>query len=160
MSDRVIDLKKQLKAIKAGEHMMAFAGLAVELGENLAPKEGVLKAADHVRPDGSGYITLTFQMDLDMDETSKNALSQVFRRFAVFASKADPVVAAARFGPGFEYLMLIDDGFDEGDMWFMAEVSAYYKSLKGRSRELLEARIIPALAELLPAKFESPQWWD
>jgi len=160
MSDRIIDLKKQLKTIKAGEHMMAFAGLMVELGDGLAPKEGVLKAADHVRPDGSGYITLTFQLDLDMDETSKNALNNVFRRFAIFASKADPVVAATRFGQGFEYLMLIDDGFDEGDMWFMAEVSVYYKKLKDMARELLEGRIIPALAELLPARFENLQWWD
>lgn len=160
MNERVVDLKKQLKKIKAGEHMTAFAGLEIDMGQAFPPKEGVLKVADHVRPDGSGYMTLTFQMDLDMDKAAKNALSQVFRRFAVFASKADPVVAASRFGPGFEYLMLIDDGFDEGDLWFMAEVSAYYKALQGRTRELLESRIIPALAELLPARFENLQWWE
>ena len=159
MNERIIDLKKQLKQIKAEEHMTAFAGLRIELGEGLPSREGVLKVSDHIRPDASGYVTLTFQMDLDMDEASKNALRHVFQRFALFASKADPVVAEARFGKGFEYLMLVDDGFDEGDLWFMAEVSVYYKSMRGR-RELVESRIIPALAELLPARFESVQWWD
>ncbi len=162
MGNRVIDLKKQLKQVKASERMVAFAGLHLDLGKANPDKDGVLKIADHVRADDSGYLTLTFMIDLDMDRESREMLSGVFTRFARFAERADTAVAvaAARFGTGFEYLMLINDGPDGGDMWFMAEVNLYYKALKGRTRELIETKIIPALAELLPARFEGVNWYE
>lgn len=160
MSDVVIDLKKQLKDLKAHERLSAFAGFALDLGPSLPRREGVLKIADFTRPDGSGYMTLTFQTDLDPDPASRAALAEIFRQFSFYAAKADPALAAGRFGQGYQYMLVVSDGLMDGDAWFVYEVNLYYAKLAGRVRQLVEGHVLSALAGLMPMSFEPPHWWE
>jgi hypothetical protein len=159
MTDRIIDLKKQLRELKAGENMAAFAGFALALGEPFPVKDGVLKIADFIRPDGSGYLTITFQLDMGPDPAEHRAVSAVFQRLAAFASRADTVLGKAKFGKGFDYMLCMDQGASEGEVWYTAEADIYYTALRGRVRELVVGAILPGLAEILPVTFEAPNWW-
>lgn len=160
MTDRIIDLKKQLRDLKAGENMAAFAGFVLNLGEALPPKDGVLKIAEFIRPDGSGYLTITFQLDMGPDPAEHQALGAAFQRLFTFAARADHVLGRARFGKGFDYMLCMDQGLSEGEVWYTAEADIYYTSLRGRVRELVEASVLPGLAEILPVTFEAPNWWE
>ncbi|MEA4857259.1 MAG: hypothetical protein AAGU21_07700 [Solidesulfovibrio sp.] len=160
MAEDVIDLKKQLRDLKAHEQLSGFTGFSLDLGLGGAPKDGVLKIAEFVRPDGSGYMTLTFQTDVDPDPASRAALAGVFERFSRFAQAADAATGAARFGRGFEYIMVVSEGLADGDDWFLVELDLYYKNLRGRLRGLVEEAVLPGLAAVLPAGFEPVTWWD
>ncbi len=160
MADGVIDLKRQLKELKAHEKLSGFTGFRLPLGQEGLAKDGVLKIADFVRPDGSGYITLTFQTDPDPEPEKRAELAGVFDRFARFAAAADAATGAARFGPGFEYIMQVSDGLVDGDLWYVVELDIYYKKLAGRVRSLVEEAVLPGLAALLPADFEPVNWWE
>ncbi len=160
MSERIIDLKKQLRELKAGERMAAFTGFSLSLGQGLPPKDGVLKIADFLRPDGSGYLTLTFQLDLGPDLAEHRAVAEAFQRLAAFASRADRVLGQARFGKGFDSMLCMDQGLSEGEVWYTAEVDIYYSGLRGRVRELVEGAILPGLAQIVAVTFEAPNWWE
>lgn len=159
MSEGVIDLKRQLRDLKAHENLAGFTGFLLDLGLGGAPKDGVLKIADFVRPDESGYITLTFQTDADPQPERRAALAAVFDRFSRFAQAADSVTGAARFGQGFEYIMLVTEGLAEGDAWMLVDLDLYYTSLKGRLRQLVETSVLPGLAAVMPIVFEPVNWW-
>ncbi len=160
MTDGVIDLKRQLRELKAHEHLAGFAGFGLDLGLCGPPRDGVLKIAEFVRPDGSGYVTLTFQTDADPDPRNREALAGVFDRFARFAQAADATTGQARFGRGFEYLMVVSEGLADGDAWLAVECDLYYKDLKGRLRGLVEESILPGLAAVMPVAFEPVAWWE
>ncbi|KUG27853.1 hypothetical protein ASZ90_002291 [hydrocarbon metagenome] len=160
MTDRIIDLKKQLRELKAGEKMAAFAGFSLDLGEPLGTKDGVLKIADFIRPDGSGYLTVTFQLDLGPDLAEHRAVAQAFQRLSAFASRADHVLGRARFGKGFDYMLCMDQGLSEGEVWYTAEADIYYTGLRGRVRELVTQAVLPGLAAIVPVTFEAANWWD
>lgn len=160
MSQDVIDLKKQLRELKANEQLAGFTGFSLELGLGGPAREGVLKIAEFVRPDHSGYLTLTFQTDADPDPRSRAALTSVFDRFARFAQAADATTGAARFGQGFEYIMIVSEGLADGDALYMVELDIYYKTLAGRTRDLIEGSVLPGLAGVMPIVFEPVTWWD
>ncbi|EHJ48693.1 hypothetical protein DFW101_2689 [Solidesulfovibrio carbinoliphilus subsp. oakridgensis] len=160
MSEGVIDLKRQLRELKAHEQLAGFAGFGLDLGRGGPPRDGVMKIAEFVRQDGTGYVTLTFQVDADPDPGNRAALSAVFDRFARFAQAADAATGQARFGSGFEYLMVVTEGLADGDDWLLVEFDIYYKNLKGRLRGLIEASVLPGLAPVLPATFEPVTWWE
>lgn len=160
MADGVIDLKKQLRELKAHEKLAGFAGFALDLGDGGPLKDGVLKIAEFVRPDQSGYLTLTFQTDPDPEPARREALAAVFDRFARFAQAADAATGQARFGQGFEYLMVVSEGLVDGDAWYLVDFDIYYKNLDGRLQTLVETAILPGLAGVMPVTFEPVNWWE
>lgn len=160
MADGVIDLKKQLKELKAHEKLAGFTGFRLDLGDGGPAKDGVLKIAEFVRPDGSGYVTLTFQTDPDPEPARRAALAHIFETFSHFAQAVDAAVGAKRFGPGFEYLMVVSDGLVDGDAWFVVEFDIYYQKLAGRLRALVEQAVLPGLGGVMPATFEPVNWWE
>lgn len=160
MSDGVIDLKRQLRELKAHEHLAGFTGFGLDLGLGGPVREGVLKIAEFVRPDASGYLTLTFQTDADPEPRNRAALAAVFDRFARFAQAADGVTGAARFGRGFEYIMVVTEGLADGDAWLLVEFDIYYKDLRNRLRGLIENAVLPGLAAVMPVTFEPVSWWE
>lgn len=160
MAEGVIDLKRQLRELKAHEKLAGFTGFRLDLGLGGASKDGVLKIAEFVRPDGSGYITLTFQTDPDPEPDKRAALAAVFDRFSRFAAAAEAAVGQARFGRGYQYLMVMSEGLVDGDIWYVVECDLYYAPLAGRVRELLEASILPGLAAVMPIVFEPVNWWE
>jgi hypothetical protein len=160
MAEGVIDLKRQLRELKAHEKLSGFTGFRLDLGLGGPAKDGVLKIAEFVRPDGSGYITLTFQTDPDPEAAKRAALVAVFDRFGRFAAAADATTGQARFGRGYQYLMVVSEGLVDGDAWYVVECDLYYAPLAGRVRELVDGSILPGLAAVLPAVFEPVSWWD
>ncbi|MHC1713592.1 MAG: hypothetical protein AB9872_15700 [Solidesulfovibrio sp.] len=160
MADDIIDLKRQLRELKAHEKLSGFTGFRLDLGLGDAPKDGILKIADFVRPDGSGYITLTFQTDPDPEPAKREALAAIFDRFGLFAQAANSATGAARFGQGFEYMMFVSDGLDDGDAWFMVELDIYYVGLNNRVRALMETSVLPGLGAIMPITFEPVNWWE
>lgn len=160
MSDGVIDLKRQLRELKAHEKLAGFTGFHLDLGDGGPAKEGVLKIAEFVRPDHSGYITLTFQTDPDPGPARRQALAGVFDRFARFAQAADAGNGQPRFGQGFEYIMVVTEGLADGDAWFLVDCDIYYKNLTGRLQALIEGSVLPGLAGVMPVTFEPVNWWE
>ena len=160
MATGIIDLKQQLRELKAHEKLAGFTGFTLDLGLGGPPKDGVLKIAEFVRPDASGYLTLTLQTDPDPEPEKRAALVAIFDRFSRFAAAADAVSGLARFGQGFQYLMVVSDGLTDGDEWFVVELDIYYARLSGRVRPLVEDSVLPGLATVLPVVFEAVNWWD
>ena len=160
MADDVIDLKRQLRELKAHEHLAGFAGFGLDLGLGGPGKDGVLKIAEFVRPDGSGYVTLTFQTDADPQPDRREALAAVFDRFGRFARGLDSASGRGRFGQGFDYLMMVGEGLSDGDAWYLVELDLYYTALRGRLRRLVEDSVLPGLAAVMPIAFEPVSWWD
>jgi len=160
MAEDVIDLKRQLRELKAHEHLAGFAGFCLDLGLGGPPKDGVLKIAEFVRPDGSGYITLTFQTDPDPQPQLRNALAAVFDRFGRLARGLDAASGSGRFGQGFDYLMMVSDGLADGDAWYLVDLDLYYKILRDRLRPLIEESVLPGLASAMPVTFEPVNWWE
>jgi len=160
MTDGVIDLIRQLRELKAHEKLAGFTGFSLDLGDGGPAKDGVLKIAEFVRPDRSGYVTLTFQTDPDPEPARREALGAVFDRFARFAQAADAVTGQARFGQGFEYLMVVNSGLCDGDAWFLVEFDIYYKNLDGRLQQLVAQAVLPGLAGVMPVTFEPVNWWE
>lgn len=160
MAEGVIDLKRELRESKAHEQLAGFTGFSLDLGLGGTAKDGVLKIAVFTRPDNSGYITLTFQTDPDPEPPKRAALAGVFERFSHVVQKTDALTGQARFGRGFEYLMLVSEGLVDGDRWFVVELDIYYKDLRDRVRALVEAAVLPGLSALMPVTFEPVNWWD
>jgi len=160
MAEGVIDLKRQLRELKAHEKLAGFTGFGLDLGLGGPRKDGVLKISEFVRPDGSGYITLTFQTDPDVEPEKRAALASIFEGFARFAQAADATTGAVRFGQGFEYIMMVAEGMSDGDPWVLVDLDLYYKNLRGRLRPLLEKTVLPGLASVLPVTFETVNWWE
>jgi len=160
MTKDSIDLQRQLRELRAHEKLSGFTGFRLDLGLGGPAKEGVLKIAEFIRPDASGYITLTLQADPDPEPEKRAALAAVFERFARFAAAADAVSGRARFGEGFQYIMIVSEGLTEGDVWFVVEFDIYYQGLAGRIRPLVEDAVLPGLAAVMPIVFEPVNWWE
>lgn len=159
MADGVIDLKRQSRELKASEHLAGFAGFLLDLGPAGPPKDGLLKIADFTRRDGSGYLTLTFQADADPEPARREALTAVFSRFVRLAAAADAATGTARYGRGFEAIMIVSEGFLDGDAWFVVEANIYYRELGDRVRDLVEQSVLPGLAAAMPITFDPVNWW-
>jgi hypothetical protein len=144
------DLTESLFAAKANEGMIAFAGFTVR--EDRASQEGVLKVSALCRSDRSGYLTLTFVIDLVDSATDKASLEARF-------SRVDQDALAARLVPDFEMLLDVPlNSFAESPRFFVEELNLYFLRLEGRERRLLEELIVPELADLLDLQFESLEW--
>jgi hypothetical protein len=145
------DVTESLFSAKAREGMIAFAGFLMSDAED-TPTEGLLKIASFTRPDASGYLTLTFIVDVSAESPRRSALHARFRR-------ADQQALAARLGPDFEMLLEVPlDPFAAAERFHIDELNLYFRRLAGRERALLEGRVIPALGQLLDCVFEPLDW--
>jgi hypothetical protein len=146
------DITESLLSAKADEGMIAFTGFEMEASEGLDAREGVLKISAFNRPGGDGYLTLTFLIDLVDDPARRSALQDRFHR-------ADQASLSARLGRDFEMLLDIPlSVFAAAQRFHVEELNLYFKNLAGRERPLLEAAILPALAELLAVRFHPIDW--
>jgi len=146
------DLTASLFSAKANEGMIAFAGFLAEDGPFVS--EGVLKIAAFRRPDHDGYLTLTFVIDLETDSSRKATWETAF-------SRATQSALAARLGPDFEMLLEVPlNPFAESPRFFVEELNLYFRRLVGRERQLLEAHILPTLADLVGLRFDALDWLD
>ena len=145
--EEVYDLMEGLLASKADEQMMGFAGFSRGAHPGGGPLEGVLKVSAFHRPDGSGYLTLTFIYD--REQGAGNLLD-----------KPDQEAFRALLGPNFE--MLIDiplNTFSDLSDYVVEELDVYFRHLQGRERDILECSLLPALTQLLGLAFKPLQEW-
>ena len=145
--EEAYDLMEGILASKADEHMMGFAGFSREAHSDGGPIEGVLKVSAFHRPDGSGYLTLTFIYD--REQGTGNLLD-----------RPDQEAFRALLGPEFE--MLIDiplNTFADLSNYVVEELDVYFRHLQGRERGVLESILLPALTQLLGLAFKPLQKW-
>lgn len=146
------DITQSLFSAKASEGMIAFAGFRASDAENAAGSEGVLKIAAFTRPDGGGYLTLTFVIDLEGNANQRSELQARFRR-------VDQDALAARLGSDFEMLIEVPlNTFAETTQFYIEELNLYFHRLAGRERWLLEEQALPMLGQLLNFTFEPLDW--
>lgn len=43
--------------------------------------------------------------------------------------------------------------------WYIEEINAYFRSIGGQEKVLVESRLIPALEKILPCRFDTVEWW-
>ena len=146
------DVTESLLAGKADERMIAFAGFVALAADARGEAEGVLKIAAFTRPDGNGYLTLTFVIDLDADTERKGVLQG---RFAAL----DQDRLTARLGDDFEMLLDVPlNSFGALPGFYVEELNIYFRRLAGNERNILEDRLVPLLSDLIGARFEPLDW--
>lgn len=146
------DVVKSVLSAKSDERMIAFAGFQMRPDSDESSIDGVLKIAAFARSDGSGYLTLTFVLDLDQDSARTERLSVSFHR-------ASQETLQQWLGPDFEMLLEIPlNTFTQSSQFYIEELHLYFRRLAGREHALLEGHILPALSEILSVQFDSMQW--
>lgn len=146
------DVTESLFSAKANEGMMAFNGFQMRAAAGVPVCQGVLKISAFTRPDGNGYLTLTFLVDLADGPGQRAALTERFRH-------ADQNALAARLGPDFEMLLEMPlNAFTESERFYIEEFNLYFRRLAGRERLLLEGIVIPVLTTLLDVQFDPMDW--
>lgn len=146
------DITQSLFSTKASEDMMAFVGFKASDAEDAEGNEGVLKIAAFTRPDGGGYLTLTFILDLEGDASRHSAWPARFRRI-------DQDILATRLGPDFEMLIEVPlNPFAESKQFYIEELNLYFQRLAGQEQRLLEERVVPVLGQLLDFAFDPIDW--
>ncbi len=146
------DITQSLFSAKASEGMIAFTGFVVADVAHPEGGEGVLKIAAFTRPDGGGYLTLTFVVDLEGNAHQRSELQAQFRR-------VDQEVLTARLGPDFEMLIEVPlNTFAETTQFYVEELNLYFCRLAGRERQLLEDLAIPMLSQILGFRFDPLEW--
>jgi hypothetical protein len=148
------DITESLFSAKADEGMIAFTGFEMGASDDLDAREGVLKISAFNRPDSNGYLTLTFLIDLAVEQTQRAALHARFRR-------ADQAALTHRLDRDFEMLLEIPlSTFANAERFYVEEMNLYFKRLAGRERPLLEGSVLPTLADLLDIRFQPLEWVD
>ena len=116
--EEAYDLMEGLLTSKADEHLMGFAGFSRGAHPGVVASEGVLKVSAFHRPDGSGYLTLTFIQD--REQGAGNMLV-----------KPDQEAFRALLGPNFE--MLIDiplNTFADLPDYVVEELDVYFPGIQ------------------------------
>ncbi len=145
--EEAYDLMESLLASKADEHMIGFAGFSRRAHPDGGSIEGVLKASAFHRPDGSGYLTLTFIYD--REQGAGNLLD-----------KPDQKSLRGLLGPNFD--MFIDiplNTFADIPDYLVEEMDVYFHHLQSQERVVLESSLMPALTQLLGLDFKPLQEW-
>jgi hypothetical protein len=154
MTQRVIDLEEQIRKNAADEDFLAFTGFRMDLPGQETPVEGVLKISGRIRSDGqSGFLTLAFIGETAGDSPERAALLTLFRGVTEEAMKP-------RLGRNFQYLVPTVTGSGTDNSWAMDEITFYFHKMKDNTRHYVEHLILPVLAEILPVRFETLQWWN
>ncbi len=145
--DEPYDLKSSLLTSKANELTIGFAGF-VKPGQAGEPDvEGVVKVSAFCRPNGSGYLTLTFVVDHETDAAG---------------DLGGTTEGALREHLGSNFDMLIDiplDEFAAPSPYRIKEMDVYFHKLRGQERKLAEGGVFPALSQLLGLQFEPLHVW-
>jgi len=150
--EEVYDLSKITLALKSNENLTGFAGFSIEDGSGT--REGVLKISSFYRPNGGGYMTLTFIMDVPEDSNSRSLLGSRFN--GITEKTLKPF-----FGDVVETVLRCPmDSLTQSRSWQYEEINIYINSLKGVERRIIEHQLMPALKQLLPFRFESVEWWE
>jgi hypothetical protein len=147
------DPKKSYLSVKASEGIIAFVGFKIHTREDAPVKEGVLKIAADYKAYGGGSLTLTFIVDTEDDEALKNQLGQMF---GVITEN----VLRKNIGSNLDRLNKVSlDTLAHIESWYVQEISAHFRVLKGEEKTVVEQSLLPALEKILPFSFLPVEWW-
>ncbi len=151
--DTVYDISTITRSLKTNENVIAFTGFSID-HVNQPGNEGVLKISSFSRPDGSGYLTLTFIMDTVADSRIQDDLTRHF-------SSINENTLRPHFKDAFETVFQCPmDALSKSPAWYFEEINIYFKILMGRERRIIEQHLLPALEKMLPLHFDTLEWWD
>lgn len=147
------DPRKSYLSIKAHEKMVAYVGFRIAHTKNVRDQEGVIKIASFQRPYGGGYVTLTFIVDTKDDKDLRDNLNQLFNKLTEDTLK--PFL-----GKAMEKIVKVSlDTLEKIPEWYIEEISVHLSKMDERENVLIEERLIPALASILPFSFDPVEWW-
>ncbi|GAB6057792.1 hypothetical protein [Desulfonatronum parangueonense] len=150
----VYDVTQTDIALKARERMIAYAGFSIQPAPESTSLDGVMKVAAFYRPDGSGYLTLTYLVDTD------GVLEVRGRLEKIFVNMTDDRLRTV-LGSDFQMLMVNElHGSEQTEPWFFMEQFIYLAHLRENEKVLLEEKILPCLRKDLPCGFGALEWWD
>ena len=150
--ETVYDISKINRSLKTDEKVIAFTGFSIDQ-DNQTGKEGVLKISSFLRPDWSGYLTLTFIMDTEADSRIQDDLARHF-------SSINENTLRPHFREDFETVFQCPiEAPSKSPAWYFEEINIYFKMLKEKERHIIEQHLIPALEKMLPFHFEPVEWW-
>jgi hypothetical protein len=65
-----------------------------------------------------------------------------------------------QLGGEFERMVRVDlDMLEETKGWYVEEINIYFRTIAEREKVLVEDKLLPALEDILPCKFEPVEWW-
>ena len=151
--DTTYDLSRITRSLKTDEKVIAFTGFSI-IHDNQPGKEGVLKISSYSRPDWSGYLTLTFIMEIEGDLQIQENLA---RHFSIINENT----LRPHFKEEFEAVFRCPvDALSKSPAWYFEEIDIFFKALKGRERRIIEQHLIPSMEKILPFRFDPMEWWD
>ena len=150
--EEVYDVNEITRVLKSRENLTAFTGFSIP--DEPEAREGVLKIASFYRPDGSGYLTLTFIMDASENPAAREPLEG---RFGLLTEETLRPFLGEILETVFRCPL---DALSNSGLWRFEEINVYLKSLKGIERRLIEHQLMPALKQALPFQFDRMEWWE
>ena len=143
----VYDLLAGTLATKADENMIGFAGFTRPALEENRHTEGMLKVSAFFRPNGSGYLTLTFIQDRGQCA-------------APLLGKARQRALSTLLGPNCEMVLDIPlTGFADITDFLVEELDVYFHQLRGQEKIILDQGLMPALTQVLGLELKPFQEW-
>ena len=146
------DLKKSYLSLKAHENMIGYASFGIRLDGGQS-REGVIKIAAQRHPYGGGQYTLTVIVDTESQPAVKAQLDALVQHLC-----ADPF--RPHLGQGFDRLVTMPlDAFAQHSGWLITELTFHFRRIDERDSVMLEEKLLPALACVLPITIDSVDWW-
>lgn len=152
--DDVFDLRESALALKADERMIAYAGFTLAADRLSSPCQGVLKVSASYHRDHSGYITLTFLVDIGEGTADRRVMDDLFKGL-------QEGTLSSSLGSDMEMLVKVPlDFLASLEDWYAEELNIFFRLLKGRERQILEKKLLPALEPALSCTFDKVEWWS
>ncbi len=153
MTTGAFDPKASYAAIKAREGMIAFVGFSLPLDIQKNPRDGFMKVSAGELAYRGDTLTLTLMVDTEGDPGLKIAIEKRFHRITFDSLKE-------KIGSDLNNLSKISlDHIGEIEDWYIEEIRLDFKTAGRQKKTLIEQDIVPALEDLLPARFLPVEWW-
>jgi hypothetical protein len=146
------DLKKSYLSLKAHENMIGYVSFGIRLDGGQS-REGVIKIAAQRHPYGGGQYTLTVIVDTEGQPAVKAQLDALVQPLGTDLLRP-------HLGQGFERLVTMPlDTFAQHSGWLITELTFHFRRTDERDSVMLEEKLLPALACVLPIAIDSVDWW-
>lgn len=154
MQKKSFDVESHLRQTRAGETLFAFAGLIVfpDSDDPECECSGMFKVTRVLFADGSGKLCCHFILDLE----KKTLREKVGRLFQDLSNRA----LEMHLGQDFEYLSPVESLELDDSLWYGLTLTFSFKTMQNCSGNFVSNRIIPALEQRLPMRFQEVQLWQ
>ncbi len=155
MQKRTLNLESHLRQTKAREQLFAFAGLMFypDVNDPQCVCNGILKVSRVEIKDGSGKLCCQFILDIEDNQELRTTVAHLFQDLSQRALDM-------HLGQDFEYLSPVETLEVEDSVWFGLTLTFSFKNMGHCSPEFVRERIVPALEQRLPIRFQNLQFWE